>query len=142
MIIAVPVSSAPGKRPGLVWVILVLYAIGLLVASATLFAVFSGALRLPERDAKFYANFGIANFFCLALGAVLGIGSMIQLFRMRKSAVYFVTAVFLVTMAKEVWYLPKLMSLGHGLTMHVVSAFISLWIVCYVWHLRRVGMLK
>jgi hypothetical protein len=142
MIIAVPVSSAPGKRPALVWVILVLYGLGLLAATAGLFAVFSGALRLAQREAEFYANFGIANFFGLAFSAVLGIGSMVQLFRMRKSAAYFVTAVFLVTMAKEVWYLPKLMSLGHGLTMHVVSACISLWIVGYVWHLRSVGMLK
>jgi hypothetical protein len=142
MIIAVPISSAAGKRPGPVWAILVLYAFGLLVGSASLFAVFSGALRLPQREADFYANFGIANFFGLALSAVLGTGSMIQLYRMRKSAVYFVAGVFLVTMAKEVWYLPKLMSLGHGLTMHVVSACISLWIVCYVWHLRRVGLLK
>jgi hypothetical protein len=142
MIIAVPVSSAPTKRPAVVWSILVLYAFGLLVGSASLFAVFSGALRLPQRDADFYAKFGIANFFGLALSAVLGIGAMIQLYRMRKSAAYFVTAVFLVTMAKEVWYLPKLVSLGHGLTLHVVSACISLWIVCYVWHLRRVGILK
>jgi len=142
MIIAVPISSAPGKRPGLVWAILVLYAVGLLLASVTLFAVFSGALRLPQREAEFYANFGIANFFGLALSAVLGIGVMIQLFRMRKSAVYFVTAVFVVTMAKEVWYLPKLISLGHSLSLHVISACISLWVVCYVWYLRRVGMLK
>ena len=142
MIIAVPASSTPGKRPGLVWAILVLYALGLLLASASLFAVFSGALRLPEREAEFYANFGIANFFGVALSAVLAIGSMIQLFRMRKSAVYFVTGVFLVTIAKEFWYLPKLMSLGRSLTLHVISACIGLWIVWYVWHLRRVGMLK
>jgi hypothetical protein len=142
MIIAVPLSSATGKRPSLVWVILVLYAVGLVLASVILFAVFSGALRLPQRDAEFYASFGIANFFGLALSAVLGIGAMIQLFRMRKSAVYFVTAVFVVTMAKEVWYLPRLINLGHSLTLHVISACISLWIVCYVWHLRRVGMLK
>jgi hypothetical protein len=142
MIIAVPVPATPGKRPGLVWVILGFYGIGLLLAAVTLFAVFTKALRLPPGDAAFYANFGVANFLGLALSAVLGVCSMIQLFRMRKNAAYFVTAVFAVTMVKEVWYLPKLISLGHGWVMHVVSACISLWFVCYVWHLRRAGMLK
>jgi hypothetical protein len=48
----------------------------------------------------------------------------------------------LVTVAKEAWYFPKLMSLGRSPGMHVVSLCLGVGIVWYVWHLRRVGQLK
>jgi hypothetical protein len=142
MIIAIPVSTSPGKRPAAVWAILALYAAGLTLAAAFFFAVYSGALRLPPREAAFYANFGFLNFLGLALGALLGIVSMIQLFRMRRSAAYFVTAGFLVTFAKQIWYLPKFMSMGYSPVTRILSILLGIWIVWYVWHLRRAGTLK
>jgi len=142
MIIAVPVSTTPGKRPAAVWAILAIYAAGLLLAAAFFFAVYSGALRLPPREAAFYANFGVLNFFGLALGALLGIVSMIQLFRMRRSAAYFVTAGFVVTFAKQIWYLPKFMNMGYSPVPRVMGIFLGICIVWYVWHLRRVGTFK
>jgi hypothetical protein len=141
MTTAVPASDVV-KRPFLVWVILVLYTLGLLVSVASLYAAFSGLLHLPAGDAAFYARFGFVNFLGLALSAILATGSIVQLFRMRISAAYFVTAGFLVLIAKEVYYQPQLVRLGHSLAPAMIGVIVSFLIVCYTWHLKRSGALR
>jgi uncharacterized membrane protein (DUF2068 family) len=126
----------------LVWIICVLYALGLIVAFVSLYAVLSGAVQLPSDAAAFYRSFGILNFAGLALTAVLAPIAIIQLFRLRNSAPLFITALFLTTFIKTIWYLPDLIKLGHSPIMQLVAIGINCLIVYYSWHLRRVGVLR
>lgn len=135
-------SAIPMNRPALVWVICIVYAVGLIVALGSLYSVFSGALVLPDKQAQFYRDFGYVNFGGLILSTILGITSMIQLFRLRKNAPYFITALFLVGVLKQLWYQPDLVRLGQGLALPVVSEIVALLIVIYSWHLLRRGVLR
>jgi hypothetical protein len=139
---AMPKFDAAAKRPGLVWVILVLYALGLVITLGSLYAAFSGLLQLPAGDAAFYARFGIMNFLGLALSAILSIGFMVQLYRMRIGAAYFASAGFAVLIVKEFYYQPQLVRLGHSLMPALIGVIISFLIVCYTWHLKRAGTLR
>ena len=67
---------------------------------------------------------------------------MVQLFRMRESAAYWVTAAFLVGLLKQLWYQPQLVRLGHSPVGAVVGVAISLLILLYVWHLKRIAVLR
>jgi hypothetical protein len=131
-----------GRRPVLVWFICVIYAFGFVVASASLYAVFSGAIRLPNDAAAFYRAFGVLNFAGLGLTAVLAPIAIVQLFRLRKNAPFIITALFVVTLIKTIWYLPDLIRLGHGPITQLVAIGINCLIVFYSWHLRRVGVLR
>ena len=142
MIIAVPASLTARRRPVLVWVILTVYALGLVVILAGLYGVFSGAVRLHVRDAEFYAAFGTLNFAAAGASIVLAIGFMVQLFRMRKSAAYWVTAPFLVGLLKQLWYQPQLVRLGYSPVGAVVGVALSFLTVLYVWHLKRTAVLR
>jgi hypothetical protein len=135
-------ASAPQPRPVLVWIICTIYAIGAFGAFVSLYAVFSGALRLPAREAQFYGSFTFINFVGVGLSAVLGLASLIQLFRMRRSAPYLITAGFLVGLIKQLWYRPELTRLGHGLVLPLISQIIALLIVFYSWRLLRRGLLR
>jgi predicted permease len=142
MISSSPKSEAPIKRPGLVWVILAVYAVGLIVFFGSMYAVFSGRLQLPTAEAGFYARFGTVNFLGLALSAVLSSGFMVQLFRMRISAAYFASAGLVVLIVKDFYYQPQLVRLGHSLIPAIIGVIISFLIVCYTWHLKRTGSLR
>jgi cell division protein FtsW (lipid II flippase) len=139
---AVPAPDTVAKRPRLVWAILVLYAFGLVITLASIYAIFSRALRLPARDAAFYAGFRTLNFLGLGLSAILATGFMVQLFRMRKSAAYFAIAGFLVLIVKELLYQPQLVRLGHSLAPAVIGVVIAFLIVRCTWHLKRTGALR
>jgi hypothetical protein len=141
----VVVSSTPpaqARRPALVWIICALYVLGFIFASASLYAVFSGAIRLHDDAAAFYRAFGVLNFGGLALSAVLAPIATFQLFRLRNNAPFFITALFVVTLIKTIWYLPDLIKLGHGPITQLVAIGINCLIVYYSWHLRRVGVLR
>ena len=139
---AVPASETVAKRPRLVWAILVLYTLSLLLALATIYAIFSKAFRLPAGDAAFYADFGSLNFLGIGLSAILSTCFIVQLFRMRKGAAYFATAGFLVLIVKEFWYQPRLVRLGHSLAPALIGVVIAFLVVCYTWHLKRTGALR
>ena len=139
---AVPTSSVAAKRPGLVWVIIVLYAVGLVVSLGSLYAAVTGALHLPERAAAFYARFGTLNFLGIAASAIISTAFLVELVRMRKSAAYLATAGFVVMIAKDLWYAPELMKFEHWMASLIIGPVISLLIVCYMWHLKRTGVLR
>jgi len=135
-------SDAATKRPKFVWAILVLYTFGLLVGLASMYAIFSRAFRLPPGDAAFYASFGTINFLGLAASALLSLGVMVQLFRMRKSAASIATAGFVVLIVKEAWYQPQLMRLGHSPVPALIGVVLASLVVCYTWYLKRTGALR
>lgn len=139
---AAPPPDAVVRRPGLVWVILVLYAFGLVITVASLYAVFSGVVRLPAGDAAFYAKFGTLNFLGLALSAVFSTGFVVQLFWMRMSAAYFATAGFLVLIVKELYYQPQLSRLGHSSAPAIIGVILAFFTLCYTWYLKRTGALR
>jgi len=137
------IASVPQRRPALVWIICVVYAIGCLGALVTIYAILSGAThRLPAREAQFYDSLTLINFVGLALSVVLGLASLIQLFRMRRNAPYLITAGFVVGLIKQLWYRPELTRLGHGLVLPVIGQVIALLIVFYSWRLLRRGLLR
>jgi len=51
-------SDSGGKRPALVWAILVLYTFGVVITLASMYVLLSGAPHLAATDAAFYAGFG------------------------------------------------------------------------------------
>jgi hypothetical protein len=133
---------ARARRPVLVWVICVVYTLGFVFAFAGLYVAFSGAIALPEDTAAFYRAFGILNFAGLALTAVLSPIAVLQLFRLRKNAPFFITALYVVTIVKTIWYLPDLIRLGHGPVAQLVAIGVNGLIVYYAWYLRRVHVLR
>jgi hypothetical protein len=139
---AVPMSDSGGKRPALVWAILVLYTFGVVITLASMYALLSGALRLPATDAAFEAGFGTVNFLGLGVSTILSVAFMVQLFRMRKSAAYLATAGLLVMIVKALYYQPKLARLGHSATPALIGDIVAFLIVCYTWHLKRTGALR
>jgi hypothetical protein len=130
------------KRPVLVWIITGVYAIGALGAVASMYAALSGAVPIPPQTAEFYASFRTLNFAGLAISVLLAVTSMIQLFRLRRSAAYFITAGFGFGLLKQWWYWQDLAQLGRGIAIPLISQIIGLLIVMYAWRLLRVGVLR
>ena len=130
------------SRPILVWVICLYYAFGFIVASVSLYAIFSGVLPLPTDVANFYRSFDLLKFTGVGLSAVLAPIAIVQLFRLQKIAPIAVSALFVVTFTKTLWFLPDIIRLGSGPTMSLVAVGINFLIVFYTWHLRVVGILR
>lgn len=82
-----------------------------------------------------FPRFGIVNFLGLVLSAILSIGFMVQLFRMRIGAAYFASAGLVVLIVKEFYYQPQLVRLGHSLMPAIIGVIISSLIVCYTWRI-------
>jgi hypothetical protein len=120
----------------------VLYTLGLIFAVASIYAAYSGAIRLPNDAAAFYRAFGTLNFVGVALTAILAPIAIVQFFRLRDSSPLFLTALFFVDLIQMIWYFPDLVKLGHGPAMQLVAVGIKGLIVYYSWHLRRVGVLR
>lgn len=136
------VAPTSPKRPFLVWVICVFWGLSAVMACISLWVVFSGVIRVPANVAQFYGHFGLLNFVALTLGLILMLGSVIQLFRLRKSAIYFVTAAFAFGFLQQLWYWSSLAQLGQGTAKQVIGQLISLVIVLYSWRLLRLSVLR
>jgi hypothetical protein len=127
------VASPRRKRPVLVWLICAGYALGTVLVWVSMYAILSG--RVPPPTAAPYPGF---HFLVgLALSTVLVLMAMVQLFRLRRSAPYFVTGAFLFgLLAQQLDQNPG--SPGHK---YAAGEVIGLLIVIYSWRLLKRGIL-
>jgi len=137
-----PVGDAVARRrPILVWVICAWYAIAILVAIPAIFLATSGAIPLPPAAGTFYQSFGLLNYVGVLGSAVLAALAGITLFRMRRSAFAYATALFVLNVAKTIWYWPSLHAMGYGLGYQAFQMALSALLPLYVWRLWATGRL-
>jgi hypothetical protein len=135
-------SSQGPKRPLLVWVICASYAASVIVPPTAVYLAYSGRIPVSAADAAYLRSFTLINFAGLALGLLLLLISTVQLFRMRRSAPYLLTATLVVAIVKQFIYRPELNRLGHSYVPALVSGVIALLVVIYSWRLLMRGTLK
>jgi uncharacterized membrane protein YccC len=132
-----PAARNVNRRPELVWIISVLYVFGGLSTPCVTYLAVTGHLPLTPARRHFYDGFGTLNYMEIAVTSVLGIAFGVQLFRLKASAPYLITVLFLAGVAKEVWYPTTAVTI----LARIVGQIMVLCIVGYCWHLRRSGRL-
>jgi hypothetical protein len=129
------------RRPVLVWIISVLYVVGGLISPLAVYLAVTGHLPLTPARRHFYDGFGTLNYLGIVVTAALDLAFGIQLFRLKASAPYLITALFLVSIAKAFWYWPSLPMTGLLVISRIAGLILSLCIVGYSWNLLKTGRL-
>ena len=132
-------SALMSKRPFFVWVILVIYATGVILGALGLIALLTGAV--PSDDRELLSSLTVRHSWSLLLGHLLALIGMIQLYRMRRSAAYFLTATILVTIVNHYWMAP-IAARARVSSYTPLTLGFDLLVLCYVWYLHSRGLLQ
>lgn len=131
------------RRPVLLWVCLVYYALVVLF-TALFLALIVGGVHLPKVPilAAGYEFWKKPWFIVDVLSGTAAAITLVQLFKYKRSAAYLATAFFLAGIASTF----GLVRGGRRLEYHAGSNWLSialnLSVLVYVWHLFRKGVLK
>ncbi len=129
------------KRPVLVWIILVFYALLIPLGAVSLIAATRGAIKLSSEVASYYQSFGFWDYLRVSTPLALGAAMVVALFRMRRAAFYFAAAAFLFGLAVNVLRYDALKTIGYGPIQAAVGFTINGLLVFYLWRLLRKGVL-
>jgi uncharacterized membrane protein (DUF2068 family) len=141
------IGDAGTTRPIGANVVFIYYAISLV---GTLGSLLMLVLKVPNYtlhptpgSVQFFGKFGLPWYTIFIPTAFLLICSIVQLYRLRKSAAYFGTAIFAVLLATRFWTVQELLRGGHpAMTRNYVVFAINSCIVVYLWRLVRNGILR
>ncbi len=132
----------PGrKRPVLVWIVLVLYAFLMLAGAASVVAATTGAVKLPDSIARYYAAFSFWDYARVAISIALGTAMVVNLYRMRRIAFQFALTMYLYGQAVAIWRYEELKVLGYGPAQLAWGFIIGALLSYYLWRLSRKGLL-
>lgn len=136
-------DAPPGKRPAWLWVVLVLYAIAAIFMGSRVIASFHGLIPLPAAELRFYRISGLPRATGSFLSGIFSLMVVIQLFRLKRGAAYFITASLAVSVFSWCCVVAGLEASEHTeLVSFLAGCAVELLMVGYVWHLFRKGVLK
>ncbi len=144
---ALPDLPDPSGRPGWVWVIVIFYALGIVGTLISTIAVLAGRPLGGQAASSYLSNLTtLDHVFSLIVASVSALGT-IALFRMKRRALHFLLAVFLLSVANfginvalRPAYRAMFDQVGYwGL---IAGWAINIAIVLYVWRLQTKGLLR
>jgi len=130
------------KRPALVWVLLVLYAIAVFAGGPIVIAVTTGALDIPGPIGSYYRAFGLWDFVRVGISYLLIAAVLVALFKMSRIALYLAAAAWLYGVLMEIYKFEDMKVLGLTATGMVVGNVLGLGILLYFWHLKHTHRLS
>src|SRR5258705_7722178 len=116
------------RRPSLVWIICRLLLLAVLGAFSVIVDILSKALALPIALSRFLGSIGVETYLGFGGSIVLGIMTLVTLFRMKRQAAIYATLAFVFDQIKGV--------LCASTTAEVCSLVVEAAILYYVWRLR------
>lgn len=130
-----------GKRPRLVWVILIWYLAALVSSSLSLTAVYSGSLDLPPEKVAYFARLTPVDHLITVIVAVLNASGAVALFMLRRMSFNLLSAAFALNVLAAVLQLVRgglssALSAG-GLVGIVIGYGVTLAICVYAWKLKK-----
>jgi hypothetical protein len=130
-------------RPVAVWGVLALYFLNVLGTGLRVIASFRSSIPLPAAELRFYRITGLPRATAAFLSVIFSLMLVIQLYRLKRSAAYFISASLAVSLFSVGCHVLGLEASEHAEIAYVVfGEAIELSTVGYVWYLFRTGILK
>jgi hypothetical protein len=130
--------SDPPKRPGLIWVITVGYALVFALMAWVGGFLFSHWETLPERLRAPLREVSLPLWAAMTVGCALTVIAIVQLFRMRRSAFY----LYAVGVAGTVAVSLPLYVTGRYHGYQLFGLLTQLLVCLYMWRLLRANVLR
>ena len=131
------------ERPVPVAVILLLYVGNALVRGLQVIDNSRLPIGLSAAEIRIYQATGLPRITAIFLSCIFSLIVAVQLYRMKRSAAYFITACLAVSIFSWCCFFAGLdASEGASLAISLVGCALELLVVGYVWHLWRKGVLK
>lgn len=137
--------GATGGRPRWVWAIFIFYMFSAVATFFSFYAVYSGAIPLPEEQKRYLAD--LTAFDHILSFGILGINlvAAVQLFRLRRISVYLFAAALSLGVLMTTWKISTkgwLAATGGSGSSVLFGWAIAVAICLYAWRLARKGVLK
>ena len=135
------------KRPKLVWVILIIYILGL-PGLILHFVMIEGMLPLEGAAKEYYTNLGLIDNLLIVFGTMYGFIAAVQLFRLKKSALKLFYGLIFFSIIASAYnfadsnYIAMMNEQGSSMYYSLVPSYVvMLLIVAYVYRLSKKGIL-
>lgn len=135
-----------GKRPRLVWAILIWYLAALVSSSLSITAVYSGSLDLPPEKVAYFARLTPADHLITVMVAVLNASGAIALFMFRRMSFNLLSTAFTLNVLAAFLQLVRsglsgALSAG-GVIGLLIGYGVTLSVCVYAWKLKKDGVLR
>lgn len=129
--------------PFAAWATLIYFALNAFMRVLQVTAAFRGSISLSAAELRFYRITGFPRGTAAFLSLIFSLLVFIRLYRLKRSAAYFVTAVLAVSVFTGSCFVAGLEASEHAtIVAFAFGCVVELFAVGYVWQLFRKGVLN